>query len=68
MVKGVCVSEEMTTAAAAGGTHPTGMHSCFFFGNFVKIVCWCYLGGSAPPTLGNPGCDPWLAVISKSLV
>ena len=26
----------------AGGTHPTGMHSCFvhFFGKFGKIICW----------------------------
>ena len=26
--QGVCVAGEMATAA--GGTHPTGMHSCFF--------------------------------------
>ena len=28
MVKGGCVAGEMATAA--DGTHPTGMHSCYF--------------------------------------
>ena len=26
---GVCLVETPPTATAAGGTHPTGMHSCF---------------------------------------
>ena len=38
--RGACVAGEMTTAA--DGTHPTGMHSCFFvfFQGFVRIELW----------------------------
>ena len=47
MVKGVCVSREMTTAAAVGSTHPTVMLSCFVFffwkicRNCMLVLPWC---------------------------
>ena len=42
MVRGVhgaggCLVETPPTATAAGGTHPTGMHSCFYF-SFVVLL------------------------------
>ena len=36
--RGVCLVETpLRTATAAGGTHPTGMHSCFVHGFTFKI-------------------------------
>ena len=36
---GGCLVETPRTATAAGGTHPTGMHSCFIY--FQSIVYLC---------------------------
>ena len=39
--RGACMTEEM--AIAAGGTHPTGMHSCLLMVNFKEINSFmCY--------------------------
>ena len=32
---GMCLVETPLTASAAGGTHPTGMHSCFVLENRI---------------------------------
>ena len=42
---GVCVAGE--TASEAGGTHPTGMHSCLL--QFVKTAPCCYYFGKMLP-------------------
>ena len=45
------------TATAAGGMHPTGMHSCYSscsFGNIWQISMLVTPGGLAPSPQGNP--------------
>ena len=37
LVLGGCLVETPRTASAAGGTHPTGMHSCLIY-FYVNIV------------------------------
>ena len=42
LVLGGCLVETPPTATAAGGTHPTGMHSCL-----IKFVsCYCCIRGN----------------------
>ena len=47
-----CLVETPRTATAAGGTHPTAMHSCFHavFAKLSKIIDWRTLSG-----IGNSG-------------
>ena len=37
---GVPGGDPLPTATAAGGTHPSGMHSCFICVIDAKIVCF----------------------------